>query len=309
MSSSYPPTLPRPQTRLVMVRTSSLDIACEVSGPEGGTPVVLSHGWPDSVRTWDRVLPDMHRAGYQTFVPHLRGFGETRFRSAATPRRASLSSLGNDLVELIEGLSLRKPHVIGHDWGARASYIASCIWPEGIRSCVAISVGWGTNHPEQRLSYGQAQNYWYHWYMALPQGERVLRNEYRDFTRYIWDVWNPGVAISDEEFNEAAVAFDNPDWTDVVLHSYRVRWGLAEADDTALALEERIAADPSVRIPTLVLHGGADPCNEPATSEGKERFFTSRYERVVLPDLGHFPQRQAPQEVIKHVVPFLSRET
>lgn len=305
-------TLTKPpieDTRIVNVQTDILDIACEVSGPPKGIPVILVHGWPDSVRTWDRLVPDLHAAGYQTFMPHLRGFGETRFRFEDTPRRASLSTLGGDLWALIDGLGLDQPHVIGHDWGARAAYVASCLWPKRIGSCVALSVGWGTNHPEQVLTLNQAQNYWYHWYMALPLGERALRSDYRSFTRHIWKIWNPGWTIPDHDFAETAKSFDNPDWLEVVLHSYRVRWGHAEADEAALRLDERIATDPVIRVPTLVIHGGADPCNEPATSEGKGHLFAARYERIVLDRLGHFPHRQAPDQVLDCIIPFLAENS
>lgn len=301
-------TKPVVGSRLVHVQTDILDIACEISGPPDGTPTVMVHGWPDSARTWDRLLPIMHAAGYQTFVPHLRGFGETRFRFEATPRRASLSTLGYDLWGLIDGLGLNHPHVIGHDWGARAAYVASCLWPERIGSCVALSVGWGTNNPGQVISFNQARNYWYHWYMALPMGEQILRNDHLGFVRYLWEIWNPGWTISDLEFAETAKFFSNPDWMEVVLHSYRVRWGLAEADEAAKKLDEQIASDPVIHVPTLVIHGGADPCNDPATSEGKNHLFSARYERLVLDNLGHFPQRQAPNQLLACIIPFLSKD-
>ncbi len=295
----------RPQ--LEHFSTPSLSIACEVSGPTHGRPTLLLHGWPDDARTWDRILPALHAAGRQTIVPYLRGCGPTRFHSPQTPRSGQLVALGQDVLELADAMELQTFAVVGHDWGARAAYIASVLAPDRITHCVALSVGWGTNDPGQRLSLKQVQNYWYHWYMALDRGAALVREERRDFTRYIWTIWNPGWRISDEEFAATASSFDNPDWAEVVLHSYRVRWRLAPTDPAYSVVEAKLARDPTIRVPTLVIHGGGDPCNDPSTSEGKERFFGSRYERTVLDRIGHFPQREAPAAVADAIVRFLER--
>lgn len=248
----------------VSVDTPTLAICCEVSGPAEGYPCVLLHGWPDDVRTWDRVLPELHAAGLRTFVPFLRGFGPTRFRDPATMRSGQLAALGKDVLDLAEGLQLRKYAVVGHDWGARAAYIASCLaGPERISHCAALSVGWGTNDPDQSLSLRQVQNYWYHWYMALDRGADLVRKDRRAFTRYFWSIWNPGWEISDAEFERTAAAFDNPDWPEVVLHSYRARWGLVPTDPAFRDIETRVSQHPGIAVPTLVIHGGADPANDP----------------------------------------------
>lgn len=286
--------------------TPTLSIGCEVSGSEQGRPVFLLHGWPDDARTWDRVLPTLRNAGYRTVVPYLRGCGPTRFRSPRTPRNGQLVALGQDVLDLADAMKLRTFAVVGHDWGARAAYIAACLAPERVTQCVALSVGWGTNDPAQPLPLKQVQNYWYHWYMATDRGADLVREQRHELTRYIWTIWNPGWRISEEELAATASSFDNPDWAEVVLHSYRVRWGWAEKDAAYAPLEAMLARDSSIRVPTLVIHGGGDPCNDPSTSEGKERFFTARYERIVLDRVGHFPQREAPGPVADAILGFLS---
>ena len=298
------PSSPRPPS--CHVSTSLLDIEIEESGPADGSPVILLHGWPDDARTWDRLLPDLHAAECRTIVPHLRGFGGTRFRSAQTPRSGQISALGRDVLDLMDAMGRERVSLVGHDWGARAAYIAACLAPERVERCAALSVGWGTNSPDQPLSLRQAQNYWYHWLMALPRGEALIREDRLAFTRYIWDIWNPGWTVSEEEFLATAASFDNPDWADIVLHSYRSRWGHAAADPSCVEIEARLEADPVIRVPTLVLHGGADPTNAPETSEGKEHLFAGPYRRVFLPELGHFPQRQGAAEVLAELVPFLA---
>lgn len=290
----------------IVVRTSELNVACEVSGPTDGQPVFLLHGWPDDPRSWDGVLPALHERGFRTYVPALRGFGATRFAGDDAPRFGQLSALGKDLLETMDGLGIERCNVVGHDWGARAAYIACCLAPERFSKCVAISVGWGTNDPDQPLSLRQAQNYWYHWLMALPRGERLVRDERRAFTRHIWSIWSPDREIGDAEFTATAASFDNPDWADVVLHSYRVRWGHAPVDPRLDDIERRLREDPVISVPTLVLHGGADPCNAPSTSEDKEGLFDGGYERIVMPGIGHFPQREDANATSHHLVSFLA---
>jgi pimeloyl-ACP methyl ester carboxylesterase len=295
-----------PNSSTVTVETA-LSVCCELSGPPDGYPCVLLHGWPDDVRTWDRILPALHAANLRIIVPYLRGFGPTRFRDSAAMRNGQLSALAQDLLDLAEALDLKRFAVVGHDWGARAAYIASCLaGPARISHCAAFSVGWGTNDPGQSLSLRQVQNYWYHWYMALERGARLVHEDRRGFTRHIWSIWNPGWEISETEFERTAASFDNPDWAEIVLHSYQVRWGLAATDPALEEVETRLRRNPQIAVPTLVLHGGSDPCNDPATSEDKERFFNGPYERIVLPGVGHFPQRQAAEAVASHLVRFLT---
>lgn len=269
---------------------------------------MLLHGWPDSTRTWDGLLAPLHEAGFRTIAPSLRGFGGTQFRRAETFRSGQLAALGQDLLDCLDALGIERCAVIGHDWGARAAYIGACLAPERFSHCIALSVGWGTNDPDQILSLQQAQNYWYHWLMALPRGEALVRQDRRNFTRYIWTIWSPDHPLSDTAFEETASAFDNPDWADIVLHSYRVRWGHAPVDPAYDAIEARLRADPAIRVPTLVIHGETDPCNAPATSQGKEQLFTGVYQRESLPGVGHFPQREAPNQTAAKILSFLRQE-
>jgi pimeloyl-ACP methyl ester carboxylesterase len=292
--------------QLITVESATLAIGCELSGPADGHPAILLHGWPDDIRTWDRILPTLHGARFKAIAPYLRGFGATRFRFPETARSGQLSALGQDLLDLADGLGLEHFAVVGHDWGARAAYIASCIAPGRVTHCVAISVGWGTNDPNQKLSLRQTQNYWYHWYMALDRGAELVRNDRLNFTRYIWTIWNPNWRFSEEEFGVTAASFENPDWPEITLHSYRVRWRLASGDPVYDVVEAALATSPIIAVPTLVIHGGGDPCNDPSSSEGKEDFFAGQYRRVVLDRVGHFPQREAPEAVSEATVRFLT---
>ena len=120
----------------------------------------------------------------------------------------------------------------------------------------------------------------------------------------MWDTWSPAGWYDPADFSEAARAFQGDDWADIVLHSYRHRWGFAEGDPAYADDEQRLHPAPILSVPTLVLHGGADTCNHPDSSRGREAFFTARYERQELTGIGHFPQREAPQAVAEAIVRF-----
>ena len=292
---------------LGFVDTDLLRVAYEESGPADAPPVVLVHGWPDDVRTWDDLLAPLRAAGYRVIRPYLRGYGPTRFLSDHTPRSGQLAALASDLMAFVDALGLQRYALIGHDWGARAAYITASQTPDRVSHCITLAVGWGTNGAEQKLSFQQSRNYWYHWFFATPRGAAELAADRRAFARFMWRSWSPSWDFSDSEFDNTAAAFDNPDWLDIVLHSYRHRWGFAEGDPAYAALESRLATPPVIAVPTLMLHGTEDGANHPVTSEGKEHLFSGDYKRVLVPSAGHFPQREKPQQVIAEVMAWLGR--
>ena len=286
------------------VATERLDIAYLEWNPRGNRTAILLHGWPDSPECWKGVAPLLADAGFRVLAPALRGFAPTRFRDPTTPRSGQLSALGRDVADFIAALELDRPALIGHDWGARAAANA-CGLRDGVAShLVMISVGYGTNDPSQPLPLVQARNYWYHWFMATPRGVQAVREDGEAFARMMWDTWSPAGWYDPADFSEAARAFQGDDWADIVLHSYRHRWGFAEGDPAYADDEQRLHPAPFLSVPTLVLHGGADTCNHPDSSKGREAFFTARYERQELAGIGHFPQREAPQAVAEAIVRF-----
>jgi pimeloyl-ACP methyl ester carboxylesterase len=285
--------------------TPLLEVGYLESGPPQGFPVILVHGWPDCALTWNRVTPLLVEAGFRVIAPYLRGYGPTRFLSEETPRSGQLVALGDDLVEFAKALGLTRYAVVGHDWGARAAYIASALAPDQITHCVGLSVGYGTNSATQALSLTMTQNYWYHWLMATPRGEREIHDNRRAFTRHIWKAWLPFWKPDDAELDLTLDAFENPDWAAIVLHSYTVRWGHSTPFAMYAALESRFDPAPKLTVPTLTLHGADDPVNAAATSEGKEGFFAGPYRRHVIEQCGHFPQREHADEVAQQVIAWL----
>jgi len=287
------------------VNTPVLRIGYEEWNPHGTRCAILLHGWPDSPRTWAAVAPVLAQSGWRVLVPALRGFAPTTFLDPRTPRSGQLAALGRDLLEFIDALGLSQPALIGHDWGARAA-VNACVLRPGVAShLVMVSVGYGTNTPNQQLSLEQVRRYWYHWFMATPLGHRTVREQGRDFARIMWDTWAPPGWFDEAEFEATAQAFASPDWAEVTLSSYQHRWGHAEGDPRYADDDARLSEPVVLAVPTLVLHGAADTVNGPETSAGKEAFFRARYEREVLPGIGHFPQREAPDVVCQALLNFL----
>ncbi|NBQ86728.1 MAG: alpha/beta hydrolase [Betaproteobacteria bacterium] len=289
------------------VDTPLLRVGYEDHNPGGARTVVLLHGWPDSIRTWARVAPQLVAAGWRVIVPALRGFSPTTFLRADTPRTGQLATLGRDLVDFVNALGLQQPALVGHDWGARAAANACGLSP-GIASHLAmLSVGYGTNTPEQKLTMEQTRLYWYHWFMATERGRRVVAEDRRGFAKIMWDTWAPAGWYDPAEFEATAAAFDNDDWVPITLHSYSQRWAHAPSDPAYAADDAALTPAPVLSVPTLMLHGEADGVTLPVTSANKEAFFRGPYLRKLLPGVGHFPQREAPDVVAQHLLDFLGR--
>jgi len=291
---------------LKRVQTTQLDLAYLDVGDPNGKAVVLLHGWPDDPTTWNVVTAELAQRGFRLVIPYLRGFGPTRFLASASSKSGQLSALGQDAIELTERLGLKRFVLIGHDWGARAAYILAALHPERVKGLLTLSVGYGTNDPRQKIAYAQARNYWYHWFFATPRGKAAVESDRRELCKFLWRTWSPSWHFTEKEFEETAISWENPDWAEVTLHSYRHRWGHAEGDERYRALEERLAQLPKIQVPSILIQGTEDGANLPETSQGKDHFFTAGY-RYRLVKAGHFIQREDPQSVIAAALELISR--
>jgi len=284
--------------------TPLLEIEYLEWNPQGKQTVVLTHGWPDAPITWIPVAKMLAEKGLRVVAPALRGFAGTRFLSTQTPRSGQLASLGRDMLDFIDALKLEHPILVGHDWGARAVANAVGLRPGVASHLIMLSVGYGTNDPAQSLSYAQTRSYWYHWFMATERGEKAVRSDGKGFAKMMWDTWSPAGWYSEADFDETARAFENPDWPDIVLHSYRQRWGHAPSFSEYAEDDAKLNPAPIIDTPTLVMHGAVDYCSNPDMSAGKEHFFSGRYERVLIENAGHFPQKEQPGQVIREIIRF-----
>jgi pimeloyl-ACP methyl ester carboxylesterase len=286
-----------------MARTAALDIAYEESGPADGRPAILLHGFPDDIHAYDDVAPPLAAAGWRVIVPYLRGYGPTRFRDPATPRSGQQAALASDLLALMDALDLKQAMLAGYDWGGRAACIVAALWPERVAGLVSV----GGYNIQQIATANQPAppdaeyRYWYQWYFHTERGRAGLAANRRPLCRLLWQLWSPNYRFDDATYDRTAAAFDNPDFVDVVIQSYRVRYAMAPADPAFDAIEARLAERPPITVPTIVLHGEADGVGPPAQSAGHARHFTARYERRVIPVAGHFLPREAPQAVVEAI--------
>jgi len=290
------------------VQTSVLTIAYEDSGR--GFPIILLHGFPDDVRAFDAVTPPLVKAGYRVLVPYLRGYGPTRFRDSSAPRVGEQAAIGQDLIDFVDALKIPQFAVAGYDWGCRAACIAAALHPDRVRAAVLIG-GYtiqdvfaaprpATPEVERAL--------WYQWYFNTERGRAGLAANRRSLCRLLWQLWSPTWHFSDETYDRTAASFDNPDFVEVVIHSYRHRNGNAPGEARFLQMEHELAARPKIQVPAIVLHGADDGVARPPDDSPAERaMFTKLVGRRVVPGAGHFLPREKPAVVSSALLDLLTR--
>lgn len=277
------------------VTTRRLSSAYEEHGDAGGRDVVLLHGFPYAPRAYDAVVPILASQGLRVIVPYLRGFGPTRFLDANTLRSGEQAALGTDLIEMIEALDLDSPVLAGYDWGGRAACVAAAVRPDLVRGLVT---GGGYNifgapNP-QPLPPEIEHVLWYQYYLHTERGRAMLETNRHGFCKLLWKLWSPKWCFDDAAFAQSAEAFDNPDFVDVVLHSYRHRAGLVAGDPSLQQLASRLEQDqPAISVPTIALYGDAGLL-PPNTNHQRNRF-TGIWESRIVADAGHNIPQEAPE--------------
>jgi pimeloyl-ACP methyl ester carboxylesterase len=282
------------------VRTAALEIGYEESGPRDGPPVILLHGWPSDPHDWDGVAPALATRGCHVLVPWLRGYGPTRFLQRDTPRSGQQAALGADLKDFMDALGIEDAFLAGYDWGGRAACVVAALWPERVRGLVSIG-GYNIQHIANAghpAAAAQEHRLWYQWYLQTERGRAGLEQNRRDIARLLWQLWSPNWQFDDQTFAATAASFDNPDFVAVTIQSYRHRHGNAPGDPALEPIEARLAAQPPITVPTIVLHGAADGVSPPAQSEHRPQQFSGPYDRRVVPNAGHFLSREAPDAVL-----------
>jgi pimeloyl-ACP methyl ester carboxylesterase len=280
------------------IQTPTLNIGYEESGQ--GFPVILLHGFPDDAHAWADVAPPLVKAGYRVLAPYLRGYGPTSFRDPNAPRMAEQAAIGQDVMDFADGLGLNRFALSGYDWGGRAACIAAALHPDRVRATVLIS-GYliqNTIDPAPPGSPETEKNLWYQYYFNTERGRAGLAANRRAICRFLWQTWSPTWHFTAETFDRTVVSFDNPDFVDCVIHSYRHRIGNAPGDPRFRELEERLAKRPKIEVPTIILRGADDTLGgrEPAESADKASF-PHLITRRMIEGGGHFLPREKPQAV------------
>jgi pimeloyl-ACP methyl ester carboxylesterase len=285
------------------VSTPVLDIGYETSGDPDGPPVVLLHGFPYDIRAFDRVADRLADGGNRVIVPYLRGFGPTRFRSSAMPRSGQQAALGSDLIDLLDALEIPHAVVGGYDWGGRAACVAAVLIPDRIAGLVSV----GGYNIQNLAAAGQPsrpsfeRTYWYQYYFHSERGRAGLAQYREELCELLWTTWSPSWTQASTEFARSAPSLHNADFVEVVIHSYRHRFGLVAGDPRYDDVEAVLATTPAIRVPTVVIDPGSDGILAPATNGDREQF-TGPFERIYLPAAGHNVPQEAPEAFFDAIV-------
>jgi len=272
-----------------------LDVAYYEAGPSDGPVVILLHGFPYDIHAYVDVAPLLAAKGCRIIVPYLRGYGATRFRDQATPRSGEQAALGADLLALMDALAIPRAVFAGYDWGGRAGCVVAALWPErcaGLVSCNSYNI----QDIARAMVPAKAERevpLWYQYYFNLERGRAGLAANRRDIAKILWRQWSPNWHFDDATFERSALAFDNPDYVDVVIHSYRHRYGLADGDPQYADVERRLAAQPVISVPAITLDGAGDgvfPANDGSATAAK--FAGPRSHRIIQRAGHNLPQEE-----------------
>ena len=291
-------------------QTPVLTVGYEDTGNPQGFPVIMLHGFPDDVRAFDEVIPPLVKAGYRALVPYLRGYGPTKFRDAAAPRMAEQAAIGQDVIDFADALELPRFALTGYDWGGRAAAIAAALHPDRVRATVLVG-GYtvqNTIAPQPPAAPAAEHRIWYQYYFNTERGRAGLAANRHAICKYLWQQWSPSWRFTDDTYNRTTPSFDNPDFVDIVIHSYRHRIGNAPGEERFKEVEARLATRPRIQAPSITLYGAEDGiARPPVESPPAERaVFERLIARRVIPGVGHFMPRERPEAVSSALLELLA---
>ena len=283
--------------RVAQIEAGVLDVGYVDAGPTDGPAVLLLHGWPYDIHSYEEVTPRLAVAGYRVIVPYLRGYGTTRFLSETKLRNGEQAALALDTVALMDALGIEAAIIAGFDWGGRAADIVAALWPERVTGLVSVSgylIG-SQQAGEIPLPPAGEHQWWYQYYFATERGRAGYDKYRREFAKLIWRTASPKWNFDDATFDRSAASFENPDHVAIVIHNYRWRLGLADGEPEYLDLEKRLAEGPAITVPTITLEGDANgaPHSEPSDYAAK---FSGPYSHQTLEGgVGHNLPQEAPE--------------
>ncbi|AIY42239.1 Epoxide hydrolase [Collimonas arenae] len=283
---------------LKQVEAGVLNVTYDERGDPDDLAVFLLHGFPYDIHAYDEVIPLLVAAGCRVITPYLRGYGPTRFLSAQTLRSGQQAVLAHDLLALMDVLAIPEAVLAGYDWGGRAACIVAALWPQRVRGLVSVG-GYNIQDIPGSVRPQSPENelrYWYQYYFHGERGRAGLQQHRYEFCKLLWRLWSPNWEFDEATYRRTTVAFDNPDFVDVVIHSYRHRFGLAAGDPVVERTELLLATQPKISVPAIALDGGGDGVSLSGGSEHHAGFFNGPYQRRVIPLVGHNLPQEAPQD-------------
>lgn len=294
---------------LKYINAGDLCISYKSNGNTTGIPVILLHGFPYDVSAYDQVTKLLSTEDYWIIVPYLRGFGATRFLSDNTIRSGQQAALAHDLIALMDALSIDKALVSGYDWGGRVACIISAIYPNrviGLLSASGYCIQNIANSIEP-INPEIEKLYWYQYYFHTERGRLGLLKYRKELCKILWSDWSPTWKFDDDTFDKTAISFDNPDFVEVVIHSYRHRYGLVDGDPKYEAIEQELSLQPKINIQTIILEADSDGVVPFSEIDYDAPFFTGDYERRIIKGVGHNLPQEAPEEFTKAIISLINK--
>jgi pimeloyl-ACP methyl ester carboxylesterase len=299
-----------PVPTLSKVRTNTLEIGYHESGNAAGFPVILLHGFPDDAHAYDGVAPALARAGYRALAVYLRGYGPTRFLDAAVARTAEQAAIGQDVIDFADALRLPRFALAGFDWGGRAACVASALHPDRVRAALLIG-GYtiqNTVTPARAGAPEAVRRLWYQWYFNTAAGRAGLEQNRRGLCELMWREWSPTWRFDEATFNLTAASFDNPDFVDCVIHSYRHRNFNAPGEPRFIDTEQQLAKRPPIAVPAIAMHGGDDAFGRPdaAITVAERAVLPKLIDKRIVEGAGHFVPHEKPDAVAAALLDLLA---
>src|SRR5688572_18883068 len=282
------------------IKAGVLDVGYYDAGPVDGLAVILLHGFPYSIESYAEVAPLLEGRGCRVIVPHLRGHGSTRFVDSMTSRSGQQAAIGTDVIALMDSLKLKRAIFAGYDWGGRAACVAAAVWPERCIGLVSVNSYLIQNiaKAELPLTPSVEAGLWYQYYFQSERGRAGLEANRRELARTLWIRNSPNWRFDEATFNQHVKAFDNPDYVDVVIHSYRHRLGFADGDSSYDEVERQLGALPSITVPTITLDGKADGVVPANDGKASASMFRGPRSHRIIEHAGHnLPEEASPQFV------------
>jgi pimeloyl-ACP methyl ester carboxylesterase len=289
-------TTPLPLMPVQQVQTDTLDIGYHEVGPENGRPLILLHGYPNDIHSYAEVAPLLARQGYRVLAPYLRGHGTTRFLDAATPRSGQQAAIGQDVIDFMDALHIPEAVLAGYDWGGRAACVAAVLKPSRVVGLVSVNGYLIQDIAKASLPIAPKveAGFWYQFYFLTERGRAGLTANRDDIARVLWEGNSPTWHFDGPTFLRTAQAFANPDYVDVVLHSYRHRLGHADGYPEFAELEQKLATQPAIKVPTITLDGIDDGVIPATDGSASAAHFTGPRRHLRVPDAGHNLPQEAP---------------
>ena len=263
-----------------LLRTDIGDLTFDVraDGPDGGRPVVLLHGFPETSASWAAVTPRLAEAGLRTFAVDQLGYSPGA--RPAEVEAYALANLAQVTADLMTAMDVPRADVVGHDWGANVAWALAAWHEDRVRSLTAVSVPHPTafttafrSDPEQQERSAYIRLFW-------QQGkaeEVLLADDARRLRRMFGD------AVPAEAVDEYAAVLSAPGALTAALNWYRAMSSATPVDDVAR--------------PTTYVWSDADVAVGRIAAEGCAEYVTGDYRFVELAGVSHWVPEQAPEQL------------